>query len=116
MSSENCLFCKISSGELKANILYQDEMVTAFRDIHPIAPTHVLVIPNKHITSINEIEYSDEILVGRMFTVARQIAQTEKIAETGFRSIINTGVHGGQTIPHLHLHIIGGQPMRFSMG
>jgi histidine triad (HIT) family protein len=116
MNPEQCLFCKISKGEIKATILYQDAAVTAFRDIHPVAPTHVLIVPNKHIQSINEMEAEDELILGHLFFVAKKITQQENIAESGYRSIINTGVHGGQTVSHLHLHIIGGKPLREPMG
>ena len=113
---DSCLFCKIASGKLSAKILYQDEQVTAFRDIHPVAPSHILIIPNKHIASINALEESDERIVGHMFIVAKQIAQQENIAVGGYRSIINTGSDSGQTVHHMHLHIIGGHPLRFPMG
>lgn len=113
---QTCVFCKIATGMLPATILYQDELVTAFRDMHPVAPTHVLIIPNKHIQSVNELEELDGTLVGHMFLVAKKIAEQENIAHSGYRSIINTGEHGGQTVQHLHLHIIGGQRLRFSMG
>lgn len=114
--SLNCLFCKIASGEARATILYQDELVTAFRDIHPLAPTHVLIIPNKHIQSINQVESADEHIVGRLFSAARKIAEMENITHAGYRTIINTGADGGQSVFHLHMHVIGGQRMRHPMG
>ncbi len=112
----NCLFCKIASGQITAKIVYQDELVTAFRDIHPVAPTHVLVIPNKHIQSISHVENDDEQILGHLFTVARKVAEMEAITENGYRTVINTGAHGGQTIFHMHMHVIGGQPMKHPMG
>ncbi len=112
----NCLFCKIVSGEAAASIVYQDEMVTAFRDIHPVAPTHVLVIPNKHIQSINQVEVDDEQIVGHLISVARKVAEIDKITDGGYRTIINTGAHGGQTVFHLHMHVIGGRSMKHPMG
>jgi histidine triad (HIT) family protein len=97
-------------------MLYQDEQVTAFRDIHPVAPTHILIVPNKHIPSMREISELDEPLVGRLFNLARQLALQEGIHEAGYRLMINTGKDGGQVIYHLHLHLIGGRPMRYPMG
>lgn len=114
--NSTCLFCKIASGQIAAKIVYQDELVTAFRDIHPVAPTHVLVIPNKHIQSINHVENDDEQILGHLFTVARKVAEMEAITENGYRTVINTGAHGGQTIFHMHMHVIGGQPMKHPMG
>jgi histidine triad (HIT) family protein len=111
-----CIFCKIIAGEAPGEILYQDDQVTAFRDIHPVAPTHVLVVPTTHIASVNELEDEDEPLVGRLFTVARRIARQEGIDASGYRLIVNTGAHGGQVVHHLHLHLIGGQRMRYPMG
>ena len=113
---DNCIFCKIVSGEAHSQKLYQDEIVTAFRDIHPVAPTHVLVVPNKHITSVNDLTDEDEPLIGHLFMTARKIAGQEGVDQTGYRLIVNTGAHAGQAVFHLHLHIIGGQRMRFPMG
>lgn len=112
----NCIFCQIVAGTSPSHMLYQDEQVSAFRDIHPVAPTHVLVVPNRHIASVNDLAPEDEALVGRLFTVARQVARQEGIDEAGYRLIVNTGPHGGQVVFHLHLHLIGGQRMRFPMG
>lgn len=111
-----CTFCKIISGELPGQIVYQDRETTAFRDVHPVAPTHILVVPNKHIESINKISPGDEKLVGHLFSVARELASKEGIANSGYRLIINTGRDANQTIFHLHLHLIGGQPLRYPMG
>lgn len=112
----SCIFCKIAAGEAKATIVYQDEQVTAFRDIHPVAPTHVLIVPNKHIESINHASVEDELALGRLFVAARKIAEMEGIHEGGYRTIVNTGSNGGQTVFHLHMHLIGGQRMRYPMG
>jgi len=114
--SNNCIFCKIVSEEAKANIVYQDEQVTAFRDIHPVAPTHILIVPNRHIDSVGNMELKDEQVVGHIFSVARKLAEQEGISAGGYRLITNTGPHGGQTVFHLHVHLIGGQRMRFPMG
>jgi len=112
----DCIFCKIVDNKAKATIVYQDDQATAFRDIHPVAPTHILIIPNKHIESVNTLEVEDEQLMGHLFRVARQLAAQEGIAESGYRMITNTGAHGGQTVLHLHIHLIGGQPMKHPMG
>jgi histidine triad (HIT) family protein len=114
--SSDCIFCKIVSKEAKATIVYQDDQVTAFRDIHPVAPTHILIVPNRHIDSVGTMEPGDEQLVGHLFTVARRLAEQEGIAEGGYRLITNTGPHGGQSVFHLHVHLIGGQRMKFPMG
>ncbi|MBC8496359.1 MAG: histidine triad nucleotide-binding protein [Chloroflexi bacterium] len=111
-----CLFCKIIAGEIPSEKVYQDEQITAFRDINPVAPTHILIIPNKHIASINELSPEDENLIGHLFTTAKALAENEGVAESGYRLIINVGPHGGQVIYHLHLHLIGGQKMRHPMG
>ena len=112
----SCLFCKIASGEIPASIVYQDELVTAFRDIHPVAPTHVLIVPNKHIESVSQVNADDEQTLGRLFIVARKIAEIDNITDGGYRAVVNTGVHGGQTVFHLHMHVIGGQRMKYPMG
>lgn len=114
--SDSCIFCKIVSREARATIVYHDEQVTAFRDLHPVAPTHILIVPNKHIDSVGALELEDEQIVGHIFTVARKLAEQEGISNGGFRMITNTGAHGGQTVFHLHVHLIGGQRMRFPMG
>lgn len=111
-----CTFCKIISGDLPGKIVYQDGETTAFRDIHPVAPTHILIVPNKHIESIKDISSRDEGLVGHLLLVARDLAAKEGIANSGYRLIINTGRNANQTIFHLHLHLIGGQPVRYPMG
>jgi histidine triad (HIT) family protein len=113
---EGCIFCKIIKGELPASVVYKDEQVTAFRDIHPVAPTHILVIPNRHITSTNDVLTQDEQLLGHMLAVVKPIAEEQGIAHSGYRLIVNTGPDAYQVVFHLHLHIIGGQPMRYRMG
>jgi histidine triad (HIT) family protein len=111
-----CIFCEIIAGKSPGEMLYQDERVSAFRDIHPVGPTHILVVPNRHIASVNEVEAEDEELVGHMFTVARLLAWQEGVDQSGYRLIVNTGPHAGQAVFHLHLHLIGGARMRFPMG
>ena len=112
----DCHFCKIVSGDAPARIVFKDDLVTAFRDIHPVAPTHILVVPNKHIASVNELQEPDEALIGHIFSVVRDLARQEGIQADGYRVINNTGAHGGQTIFHMHFHLIGGQRMRHPMG
>lgn len=114
--TDSCIFCKIVSKEAKAEIVYRDDQVTAFRDIHPVAPTHLLLVPNKHIESVGTLETEDEQLMGHIFTVARKLAEDERIDKGGYRLITNTGANGGQTVFHLHVHLIGGQRMRYPMG
>ncbi len=112
----DCIFCKIVNKEIPSDFLLRDELVSAFRDINPVAPTHVLIVPNQHIPSANAVSTEDEPLLGRMLTAARELAEQEGIAESGYRLILNTGPHGGQVVYHLHLHLIGGQPMKHPMG
>jgi histidine triad (HIT) family protein len=114
--SADCIFCKIVAGEIPGEKLYTDELVTAFRDIHPAAPTHILIVPNQHIASVNELTEADEPLTGRMMTVAKKLAAQEGLTEDGYRLIVNTGPHAGQVVFHLHLHLLGGQKMRHPMG
>jgi histidine triad (HIT) family protein len=112
----SCIFCKIATGEIPATIVYKDGQVTAFRDIHPATPTHVLIIPNRHIASINEAMPEDEALLGHLFVTARKVAEMDSIQENGYRVIVNTGEHGGQTVQHVHMHVLGGQAMKYPMG
>jgi histidine triad (HIT) family protein len=112
----SCIFCEILEEKAPAAILLRDEMVTAFRDTHPISSTHILVIPNRHIASVNELGPGDENLVGHMVLAAQELAQKEGIAEKGYRLIINTGPQAGQTVYHIHLHLIGGAFTRFKLG
>jgi histidine triad (HIT) family protein len=105
------LFEKIINGELPADIVYRDELVTAFRDIGPKAPTHILIVPNKPIATVNDVEAEDEQTLGRLFTVARRLAEDEGIAEDGYRLIVNCNRYGGQEVFHLHMHLLGGRPL-----
>ncbi len=109
--SEETLFSKIVRGEIPADIVFQDERVTAFRDINPQAPTHVLVVPNKLIATVNDVSEEDEGVLGHMFVVAARIAEQEGIAAHGYRLIVNCGRHGHQEVFHLHMHLLGGRPM-----
>ncbi len=108
----NCIFCKIVAGASRGDVLYQDDLVTAFRDIHPVAPVHILIVPNRHIASVNQVQQADEAALGRMFSVARRLAAETGIAEGGYRLSVNTGVDGGQAVYHLHMHLLGGRRMR----
>ncbi|MBY6197955.1 purine nucleoside phosphoramidase [Vibrio hangzhouensis] len=109
--AEETIFSKIIRKEIPADVLYQDDLVTAFRDINPRAPSHVLIIPNKLIPTVNDVEAEDEAMMGRMFTVARKIAQEEGIAEDGYRLIVNCNSYGGQEVYHIHMHLVGGRPL-----
>ncbi len=107
----DCLFCKIVAGEIPADIIYESDTALAFRDINPQAPTHVLVIPRKHIATINDIAADDEALVGSLYTAAREIAAAEGIADDGYRAVMNCNESAGQSVFHVHLHVLGGKPM-----
>ncbi|MDH2927837.1 purine nucleoside phosphoramidase [Lonepinella koalarum] len=108
---QETIFSKIIRKEIPADIVYQDELVTAFRDIAPQAKTHILIIPNKLIPTVNDVTAEDEQILGRLFTVAAKIAQQEGIAEDGYRLIVNCNKHGGQEVFHLHMHLVGGEPL-----
>ena len=114
--TDSCIFCKIVSGDASATVVYRDEQITAFRDRSPVAPTHILIVPNKHIESVGALNVEDEQLMGHLFTVALKLAEEEGISKGGYRLITNTGADGGQTVFHLHVHLIGGQRMRYPMG
>ena len=108
---EDTLFSKIVKGELPADIVFQDDRVTAFRDIHPQAPTHILIVPNKIIPTVNDVSEEDEATLGHMFVVARDLATSEGIAEEGYRLLVNCGRHANQEVFHLHMHVLGGRPL-----
>jgi len=105
------LFERIIQGELPASIVHRDDRVIAFRDIHPRAPTHILIVPLRPIPTANDVASADEALLGHMFVVAAEIARREGIAENGYRLIVNCNAHGGQEVYHLHLHLLGGKPL-----
>jgi histidine triad (HIT) family protein len=113
---DECIFCKIVRGEMPGHLVYKDDQVTAFRDIHPVAPSHILVVPDKHIASTNDITEQDEQLLGHMLAVVKPIADAEGLTQRGYRLIINTGPDANQVVFHLHLHILGGHRMRHPMG
>ncbi len=112
----DCLFCKIVAGEIPADIIHETETTVAFRDINPQAPTHVLIIPRKHIATINDIEDEDREIIGSLYTAARDIAVAEGIADEGYRVVMNCNAGAGQTVFHVHLHLIGGRPMSWPPG
>lgn len=109
--AEETIFSKIIRGEIPADIVFQDDTVTAFRDISPQAPTHILIIPNKLIPTVNDITAQDEQVLGHLFVVAAKIAQQEGIAEEGYRLVMNCNKHGGQEVFHIHMHLLGGKPL-----
>lgn len=111
---ENCLFCKIVKGDIPSTKVYEDEKVLAFRDIAPMAPTHILVIPKDHIGSVNEVTEENAAIVSRIFTVIPKIAEAEKL-ENGYRVVSNCGPDAGQTVHHLHFHILGGKKLNTEM-
>lgn len=107
----DCIFCKIIEGEIPSTSVYKDEQTYAFRDIQPAAPTHILIVPQKHIDSVNAMTPDDEGTIGHLFTAAKQIAAQEGLAENGYRLIINTNADAGQTVFHIHLHLLGGRQL-----
>ncbi len=112
----DCIFCKIISGDIPGDIVYQDDDVLAFRDLNPKAPTHILVIPKKHISTLNDVQTDDAELVGKMYLAAKKIAADEGIAEPGYRTVMNCNALAGQTVFHIHLHLLGGRPMSWPPG
>lgn len=106
--TEETIFSKIIRHEIPSDMLYQDDLVTAFRDINPQLPAHILIVPNRHIPTVDDISDEDEAAMGRMFTVARKLARDENINESGYRLVINCGEHGRQEVPHIHMHLLGG--------
>ena len=112
----DCIFCQIAAGKIPSEILYQDEEVIAFRDINPVAPTHLIIIPKRHIPSLTHLSEAEIPLIGHMVNIANQMAKGEGIAESGYRLAINCGQEGGQLVPHLHLHLIGGRKLSNALG
>ena len=110
------IFSKIINKEIHADILFENDKILAFRDISPQAPVHFLVIPKKEIRTINDINEEDKSLIGELFIVAKEIAKKEGIAENGYRTIFNCNEHGGQTVYHIHLHVLGGRQLKWPPG
>ena len=113
---KDCLFCKIAQGEMKANTAFRDDRAVAFHDINPQAPVHVLIVPVKHIESLLDLEQGDLELLGHLHTIAARLARELDVADSGFRIVINTNRDAGQSVPHLHLHLLGGRPMAWPPG
>lgn len=107
----SCIFCKISDKELPSEIIYEDENFLAFKDIHPIAPLHLLIIPKKHIPTLDHIELHDKELIGGLILAAKKIAKDKGLASSGYRLVLNVGKDAGQTVDHLHLHLLGGKKL-----
>ena len=112
----DCVFCKIVSGEVPSNIVYQDEKLIVFPDISPLAPKHLLIIPKKHISSLAQLSEEESYLIGDMVNVANQLARKEGITESGYRVVINCGQQGGQGVAHLHMHLLGGRQLSNALG
>ncbi len=113
---EECLFCRIISREIPSDVVYQDDEFLAFKDIHPQAPTHILIIPKTHFDSLVEISDQQEKLMGRLVIIAKKLAEKEGLAKNGYRLVLNCGAEGGQVVPHLHLHLIGGRKLNGKIG
>ena len=116
MTNPDCLFCKIAAGDIDAVIAYQTDQVVAFQDLNPQAPTHILVIPRKHIATINDIDASDAEVIGQLFVAAKEIAAKEGFAEPGYRLVMNCNAGAGQTVFHVHLHLLGGRQFSWPPG
>lgn len=112
----SCLFCRIVAGEIPSARVFEDEQVMGFRDINPAAPQHILLIPKKHIRSVATLDKEDAALMGHLLLCARTVAEQEGFTETGFRSVLNTGQDGGQTVDHLHLHLLAGRQLHWPPG
>ncbi len=116
MNSTDCLFCKILDGDIPAEIIFESDDAIAFRDVNPQAPTHVLIIPRQHIATINDLDSGDDTIVGKLFLAAQQVANDEGIADDGYRVVMNCNAAAGQTVFHLHLHLLGGRQMGWPPG
>jgi histidine triad (HIT) family protein len=116
MAGDDCIFCKIVAGEIPATKIYEDERAVAFRDLNPQAPTHALVIPRAHVASLNEASEADEALLGHLLLVAARVAHSEGHADGGYRTVINTGADAGQTVFHIHVHLLGGRRLTWPAG
>jgi histidine triad (HIT) family protein len=111
-----CIFCQIAAGKIPSDMVYQDEAIIAFRDIEPRAPVHILIIPKKHIPSLTGLKQDELPVISRMAEVANQLAKREGVADSGYRLVINCGEQGGQLVPHLHLHLLGGRMLSQQLG
>lgn len=116
MSQENCIFCRIVKGEIPTQLVYEDDVCVAFNDIQPQSPTHVLIIPREHLRSLDEAEKNHAATLGHLLLTGAEIARRKGFAEDGYRTVINTNRDGGQTVFHLHVHLLGGRPLVFPPG
>lgn len=116
MSEQDCLFCKILSGDIPADIVYESDSAIAFRDINPQAPMHVLIIPRKHIATINDLDEEDQEVVGSLYLAAKDIARTEGLSDEGYRAVMNCNEGAGQSVFHIHLHVLGGRALAWPPG
>ena len=112
----DCIFCQIAAGKIPSDTVYQDKEIIAFRDINPQAPLHLIIIPRKHIPSLTQLSPADFSLIGQMVDIANQLAKKEGVAEGGYRLAINCGQEGGQVVPHLHMHLLGGRKLSDTLG
>ena len=112
----DCLFCKIRDGEIPGDVVFESDDMLAFRDVNPQAPTHVLIIPKKHISTVNDLEESDEAIMGKLFRTAKLIAQQEGVSEDGYRLVVNCNEKAGQTVFHIHMHLLAGRAMTWPPG
>ena len=115
-SNTDCLFCSILSGDIPADIIFESETAIAFRDINPQAPTHVIIIPRQHVPTINDISEDDQVIVGSLYTAASTIAAAEGIADDGYRVVMNCNAAAGQSVFHIHLHLLGGRELGWPPG
>lgn len=111
MSEPTCIFCKVIAGDIPSESVYSDDLVVAFKDIRPVAPVHVLIVPRKHIPTLNDMQAEDSVLLDRLFEVARKLARQFGVHQSGYRTVFNVNAEAGQTVYHLHLHVIGGRSL-----
>lgn len=112
----DCLFCKIRDGEIQGDIVFENDDVLAFNDVNPQAPVHVLIIPKKHISTVNDMDAGDEVIMGKLFSVAKMIAAQQGVADDGYRLVVNCNEKAGQTVFHIHMHLLGGRSMTWPPG
>ncbi len=116
MSSSDCIFCRVAAKQIPSQIVFEDEKVVAFRDLNPQAPTHILLIPRKHMASMADVQDADQTLLGDLMMAAKNIAKSEGLPKNGYRVVVNTGANAGQTVFHLHLHLMGGRSFSWPPG
>ena len=116
MSESDCLFCRIIAGEIPAEVVHSDDQCVVLRDVNPQAPTHLLVIPREHLESLDDAARPDEVMLGHMLRMAARLANEQGLSESGYRTVINTGAGAGQSVFHLHVHVLGGRPMNWPPG